>query len=373
MESRLYHRSLATEQAVETLQKAITLQPNRSELYLEAAQEAKALYLFTGLSKWDEKRRHFLETAVRVSPYRVEPRLAVAEYYQEHNEFERAGDELKFVSSLTPHRSDVSYRTALWGVRQKDFVLAADVLASSVGQAKGREYLLLRGVLAQLSDEHPGEASKLLAKWRKTSERGVWVSSLLSEVASRALKEENWPVADLALREAMFYKPEDLCLKVQSAQVVGALTGEQNELAALKPFVHEAVELKGDCAKALLERYAVLLKRVEGAERLCKFLDEQVDTYPRLSLYRIWLADEWAEQGRLREAQEVLREGLDLGARSNLLTYKLGEMYEKSGAHTLAAGYYRQVLQEEPNHSGAKSGLKRVAPRREKPKVTRTF
>lgn len=361
-ESGAYSRSLAKEQAFQALEKAISLQPKRSSLYLQAAELAKSLYRFSGDEQWRTRELEMLTAACRVGSRRVACWDRLSDFYRRNGDFSAAEESLGRAADLAPYRADLRRKYVALDVQRKKYDKAIERLGELVDSSGSPDYSQLRELLYLQARREPVELAKQLKAWRGQPDKSEWLNSMLGELLDKALKEERWETADLFLGEAVLYRGDDLCFKLSASKIRGARHGDKEEMEALEELLEESGPLRGECARESVVRYLELSDKLNGVEASVQFLQGQVVSFPRSSHYRLWLAKRLRRLGRLREAQKALRDGLDAGASSPELLYRLGELYEESGSKELAASYYRQTLQEKPNHAGAKAGLARVLP-----------
>jgi tetratricopeptide (TPR) repeat protein len=284
-------------------------------------------------------------------PASVEEHLRLGQYFLENNAAGRAVSEFEAATGLAPERADALYNLGnalrLWGDAdgaegtlrkaldlQPHFPEAHFVLGLLLGDQVGSEHLGLsefEAAIAQKPDYAEAHFNIGIIHWK-------------SGEAERALK---------AFRLAVEANPRSAAYRVRLGQTLAQLDQGSEAIVELK----QAAELNPGSFEAHYQLGRELLKQgddkkaahqhIEIAKRLKESGQSAVDGDQSHLSYRQGLAA--LEQGRLKDAIDLLTAALD-GARSeSAVRSALGIAYQRSGDRAKARDEFQRVVVIEPN------------------------
>lgn len=347
--------ALLKEAAVEDLERALELQPERAALSLFLSRECRALATLTGDAAWSKRQETALLNAASASPYNVHPLVELSEYYQRLESFEKAEKYLIEAKARDPHRPSFVAKTSSFLIRRGELKSAAEYLLTVVDSGQHSSYRQLRGLFLTLGRTKPGELAAILDG---VAQGEKWFEDMCAELVEQLAGEEKWKSVSVLADFLLESGPDDLCAALWRARAEGQIVGREGEFHRLSGIVDDAEDLRRPCAKDVMNLYVDHLKDIEGPDACKKYLEKQVELFPRSPDYGLYLSEMYEEDGAYREAQRVLRDVVKNGRASAKVNYRLALLYEKTDSIQLATSYYREALKLEPGHIEASRRLK---------------
>lgn len=364
-QARREARELQKEAALGFYSRAFQVQPYRSALWYEAAEEARALFAATGEESWLKLSEDYLRKAIEVSPKDYSLRVRLSEFCQEDGRFQEATELLESAEKLDPNRLSLKVKRVSLLIRQARFSEAAVALAPLVRAVKSREFVQWSALVLTAGRKDEQGLAELLSRLEQISSPEVF-SSLVEGLLKTLLKEERWAGSQVVLEKANALDGDEVCLALAEARLVSVESGTSKEFEVLKKMLPKALATQGTCGEELISRYAELLEKLEGRPALLSFLEERVKSEPSNGFLAMRLAAVYEEKQEWGEAERVLRAYLDRGMPDVEANLALARVYEGKGVPYLATSYYRDVLRLEPKNSVAQRALQKLSKKKVK-------
>lgn len=357
LQSQNFARELQVERAIQSLESAIEFQPQRANLRLEFVKLEKSWSAFYPAYESQDRRLKALEAAEEASPANLGVLLAISEFYVETGDLTRAASYLDRALQLTPHRPSLRERRAALAIRQGDLETAISQLILESPNKKRNEQLAT--LLVALELEAAGRSQPILEASRK-SETTERLNEILELAVNNCAANQHWKAGlNLAVQAAKM-SPDDLCLQLRQANLLGKVENTRAEWELLDKTIVETKPSSDTCYGTLLERWYLLSLEQGQRDKALDRLKDDLEEDGRIVSVRILLSQALLEDGKTDKAIALLREGLDKNSRSLPLLKELAFQYEKIGHRDLAINYYREASEVDPKNQSLKAKLREL-------------
>lgn len=357
IQSQILARQLQVEQAIEKLEHAISLQPQRVNLRLELVKLEKSWSAFYPAHESQQRRLASLQAAREHSPNNLGVLVALSDLQVEAGDLPAAAAILDQAIQLTPYRLPLYEKRAAIAIRQGDLGKAITQLFLTGPSKKSNQQLAT--LLVELELKEPGKAGAVLKPilQGQTLEQALAVVNLaVEECRARQLWKPGLNLSELVASA----NPEDLCLRVRWASFEGKTKDSKAEWELLDQTLSQTEPSSDSCYGDLLERWYQLAQKQGRQDIVIHRLESDLEDDPRVVRARILLSQSLYKDKATDKAIALIKEGLDLNRNSAPLLKQLATLYEKNGNHGLAVTYYREASEADPQDQKLKAKIKEL-------------
>ena len=357
VQSQILARQLQLEQAMRKLEAAITLQPQRSGLYLQLAELEKTWSAFYPGHESQARRLALLEKARTSSPANLGVFFALSELSVEMGDLEKGVSYLESAQKLTPYHRTVREKRIALAIRRGDVEKALTLLLTQEPTKKRDEQIVT--LLLALKSEHGEEVDEAIRQVLQGAQRdrslGI-IEKVLKQCQMHEAWEQGLSWAALAAKSV----PDDLCWQVRWADFAEKTVSRVSVKEILDQAMSGAEASRDQCYEALLKKWVDLYVGQGLRARADQRLKEDLKEDERLVQARLLLGQSLFEQGYPEQAILLLREGLEHDSHSAPLLHQIALFYEKSGNRDLALNYYREAADINPKDKNLKAKVQQL-------------
>jgi tetratricopeptide (TPR) repeat protein len=352
-ESHLYQQQLQLEMAIQKLDAAITLQPQRPTLRLERAHLEQSWAAFAPDYNGLPNRLIHLRAAYQASPADLGVLTALAQALQDEGNPDEAQKVLEQAQAVAPYHQEVREARAALAIGQGQLAAALDlILQDDPSSARDQRAIAL---LLTLEQQKPTAGVEALKPHLQNDQQYADTLRLLDLAVQACQTRQMWAEGlRLAGLQTSFGK-DDLCAAARHAALLGQVQDPAAEWKALDQTVTKAAASRDLCYGQLVTRWSQLGFELNKADQVKKRLEQDLSQDPRLSRSRLALSELWRQQGRRKEAIDLVRTGLDFEPRSLPLLQQVGALYQETGSRELALNYFTEALRVDPNNAQLKA------------------
>lgn len=351
-QSQLYAQQLQIERAMEALDQAIALQPNRTNLRLERAHLEDSWSAFYPGHDGLPARLGHLEAARRASPRNLGVLTQLSEALVAKGDITEARKVLAEAQEYAPYHATVREKRAALAI-QEGALSEALTLIFEDPQSEKRDRRLV-SLLISLELKAPGSGVKALTPILDSG-KGQEALAVLEGATQACLSRKlNEPGLRLSKLEAI-YRPDDYCSSARRAAFAGAAKGPLEEWTILSESLGKAKPTRDECYAGMVTRWATLGPELGKTSEVEKRLQNDLESDSRVVAARVALSQLMDSKAQSKEAIALLRQGLDKDPRSVALLRQLGELYQKTGSKDLALTYFQEAAKAAPTDSTLKA------------------
>ncbi len=358
-ESQGYAQTLQVERAMQTLDQAIALQPNRVSLRLERAELDKSWGAF--YPGYDDLRRREtqLSAAQKSSPANLAVLLGLVDIAIEREDFSQAEALLVQAQSYSPHHQKVQDKQLGLAIRQGQWPRAAALLLEQASGAQRNQWLVSVLISAEL--ERPGSGAEAL-KPALTGTKGAQDAlTVLNDTLQACENRQLWAPALSFAELATQIEGADLCDRTTRSEILGKVKGIAAQWQALQAEMATTAPSRDPCYEALIKTWAALGIATDRAALVEKRLRSDLQDQPRLVAARVALSEMLYTRHETSAAIALARKGLDDDDNSVDLLVQVARLHEREGSRDLARNYYAKAVELKPDDAALKAKLSEVS------------
>ena len=351
--------ALELERAMQLLEQAIALQPERSSVRLDHEQLQKTWAAMYPAATSYEERAQNLQAARASSPTNISVLLALADFELQQGNEEKVKEALDTALRYAPYH---------WAVRDKRLAIAIQTgdLATAVELALGETASDVRTrrlttLLLSLEAQTSGAGTQRWATFARKDERAkADAAQLLESILAACGKSAQWKLGVAFAGEGAKMYPEDLCLVWSLADFYQRDGRPDQAWRALDDKMSTTEPARDECYEKLILAWADLAQS-RNPKGLEARLVSDLRLEPRLLKVRVLLSQLLTSQGDGAAALKLAREGLDYKEDSPELLAEIGRLYEDVGSKDLALSYYQRALKLRPKDRDIASKIRALS------------